>query len=580
MTVSSRLHRLAGTVVVACMLAGCGQGKTAGRSNAPGPETPKTSSDDAPPKHQTAIRFTDVTPRTGIEFTPRNGEQAKHFSILESLGTGVALFDFDGDRRLDVFLPGGGEFAPGPRVAGRAAALYRNLGDWRFQTVTPEAGLDGAKRYTHGAFVADYDGDGFADVLVTGYGGVDLYRNCGDGTFENVSAEAGLDDRRWASAAAWGDFNGDGHLDLFLSHYVDWSFQNHPVCTGYGGARDVCSPNDFAALDDALFVADGNGQFRDATRQAGLAKGGKGLGAIAGDLDADGKVDIYVANDTTPNFLYRNIGNGRFREHGVFSGAALNDKASADGSMGLELADLNLDGRPDLWVTNFEHQSFALYRNDGGLSFQHVSSRMGITAIGNVYVGFGTVACDFDHDGDDDLVVANGHVMLHSRNSPTDQQPLLLENLEGKRFVDVKNSAGAYFQESHRGRGIARGDLDGDGRDDLVATHVNAPVRVLRNDSTVKQPVLRVRFVGVASSRVPVGATATLLDSPGIQSRFLTSGASYLSTGDTTLAFRLPDPDRPAKLRVRWPNGTTHTYAFPSAGEYLVTQNGQPLRLP
>src|SRR5262245_40634377 len=307
------------------------------------------SRDTAPAAPPTpASYFEDRTAGSGLAFTYRNGEEAGHYAILESLGGGVALLDYDGDGLLDIFLPGGGYF-DGPdkkTIRGHPCKLYRNLGGWKFKDVTREVGLDALAGgrpwfYTHGCAVADYDNDGWPDLLITGYGRLALYHNEPDGKggrrFVDVTARAGLMDQRkvhWSTSAAWGDLNGDGLPDLFVVHYVDWSPANHPRCPGYrpGVGRDVCSPKVFSGLPAAVYLNQGNGTFREASREAGL-KPGKGLGVVLADLDDDGRLDVYVANDTTDNFLYLNQGKGRFREDAVTRGVAFDDFGVANGSM-------------------------------------------------------------------------------------------------------------------------------------------------------------------------------------------------------------------------------------------------------
>ncbi|GAB4137706.1 MAG: CRTAC1 family protein [Planctomycetaceae bacterium] len=530
--------------------------------------------------YTTSIRFSDVTNRTGIHFSPRNGEESGHYSILESIGSGVAVFDYDRDGDLDLLFAGGGGYSKAPAVTGLPSRLYRNEGAWHFTDVTEEAGIHTKPLYSHGVYVADYDADGWPDILMTGYGSPLLFQNRGDGTFEAVSDSSHLRDSRWSTGAAWGDFNGDGHLDFYLTHYVDWSFEKHPICKGFGGARDVCSPADFNALDDTISINNSNGTFRADAKSMGLKAGGKGLGVLAGDFDLDGDVDLYIANDTTPNFLYQNGGNGRFTEIGISSGSALGPEAAADGSMGLEMVDWNRDGRPDLWVTNYEHQNFALYRNDGPGIYQHVSSRTGISSVGTVFVGFGTIAADFDLDGDEDMFVTNGHVMMHSRNSPLKQKPLLFENLSARRFTNVAPQLGSYFTSAHRGRGVAAGDLDRDGDLDLVVTHINAPISILANESPQHRSILQLQLVGRFSSRDPIGASVILETSSGKQVRFVKSGMSYLSTSDTTACFAVKKNEFPVKATINWPGGKKQQLEIRSPGKYVVVEAGSPQLVP
>lgn len=545
------------SAVVVCWLAGCDSAPpTPVRSKAspaPAAGVPKTA-----PTVETLARFTDVTGRTGIRFEYRDGSEAGNYSILESLGGGGALFDFDRDGALDLFLAGGGNFRGAEEVLGRSGSLHRNLGGLIFQESTKTAGVDAAPYYSHGAAVGDFNGDGFSDLLVTGYGGLLLFCNQGDGTFVEIAVAAGLTDRLWSSSAAWGDLNADGALDLYVAHYVNWSFANHPFCGDSGtNERDVCPPKRFEALPHVLYFGNGDGTFRDGSRAAGIdpeGPQGKGLGVLIADVDLDGDLDIYAANDTVPNFLYRNRGAGSFDEIGHQSGTALSDMATPDGSMGVDMADYNRDGLPDLWVANYERESLALYRNEGNCQFLHVSRAMGVTAVGSLFVSFGTLFLDFDRDGDEDVFVSNGHVIRHPVNAPVRQVPLLFENV-GSRFINVAPAAGECLQAPHLGRGVASGDIDNDGDVDLVLAPINEPAAVWANESANSNQWLRVRLIGTTSHRDAVGARLTLKTSDGVQTRQIKGGGSYLSHSDAAAFFGIPAGARVESLSIDWPSG-------------------------
>jgi len=503
--------------------------------------------------------FEDVAASAGVVFTYRNGEEAGEFSILESLGGGAAAWDYDGDGDLDLYFPGGGGFSADLRVVGLAGALFRNEGPRQFTICTPAAGLEAAPFYSHGAAVDDYDNDGFPDLLVTGFRGLILWHNCGDGTFVEITAAAGLADRLWSSSAAWADLNADGVPDLYIVHYVDWSVDNNPVCQAQvsGRPRDVCPPVHFSPLPDALYFGNGDGTFRDGSRDAGLRADGKGLGVVVADLDLDRRPDIYVANDTTPNFLYRNRGSGRFDEAGVVSGAGLDNRGLPNGSMGVDVGDYNLDGLPDIWVSNFEREAFALFRNDGECLFRHVSESTGVTAVGGSYVGWGTVFLDFDCDGDEDIFVANGHVMRHSSFAPLRQVPLIFENRNGL-FQRVAPGSG-YLARAHMGRGLAVGDFDGDGDLDVAVSHVNEPVALLENRQDRSAPFhwFSIRVIGTRAARHPVGALVRVTTNAGTQVRLVKGGGSYASTHDPTLHFGLGNASEVLEVEIIWPDGST-----------------------
>ena len=447
--------------------------------------------------------FQDITTATGIRFTYRNGEDtATHLSILESLGGGVGLIDYDGDGRLDVFLTGGGTFA-GPdkkEIVGSPCKLFRNLGGGKFEDATTKAGLDklaGGKSwfYTHGVAVGDYDRDGWPDLLVSGWGRVALFHNETDGKggrkFVDVSESAGLDNGiTWATSAAFADLDGDGYPDLYVCQYVDWSFANHPACTYDGKTPDICPPKKFKGLPDKVYRNTGTGKFVDVSDAAGLNAGdraGKALGVIVVDVDQDGKPDVYVANDTVANFLYVNQstpGKIRFAELGLSAGVALDDRGVPNGSMGLDAGDPERTGKPSLWVTNYENELHALYRNESTpnrLSFRYRSAQAGIAVIGQRYVGWGTAFLDADLDGWEDLFVANGHVIHHplGQGAARKQHPVLLLNRDGK-FREGSKQLQSYGENAHLARGVAAGDLDNDGRIDFVISHMNEPATVLR----------------------------------------------------------------------------------------------------
>jgi hypothetical protein len=541
------------TVILACFslaMAGCGSRPTFAPTPVP------VAPDPAPPG-----RFRDITAESGIDFTYRNGQEAGHLSILESLGGGVALLDYDGDGLLDVFVTGGGEFggADKTEIRGRPSRLYKNLGGGKFADVTTTAGLDRPLFYSHGAAVADFDNDGRPDLLVTGWGRVVLYHNEGGGKFADVTAKAGLADSAWSTSAAWGDLDGDGFPDLYVCHYVNWSFANNPTCKGYrpGVERDVCPPLAFSPLPHTLYRNNGDGTFTDVSASAGLRKDGKGLGVLMVDVDGDGKPDIYVANDTTDNFLYLNKskkGEIRLEEVGGRSATAVDDRGVANGSMGVDAADYDGSGRASLWVTNYENESHGLYRNQGKGLFLHATVPAGIGAIGTAFVGFGTGFLDFDNDGWEDLVIAHGHVIRYPGAAGLQQRPVLLRNQGNVRFADVTATGGPYFRELHIGRGLAIGDLDNDGRAELVVSHLNEPVCLLRNEDPSGNHWLGVELAGLGRRDI-VGATVVVEVAGRRLTRFTKGGGSYLSSADRRLLFGLGKAECVDRLTVRWPWG-------------------------
>jgi hypothetical protein len=517
------------------------------------------------------FRFTERTQGAGIDWTYRNGDEAERFAILESLGGGVAAFDFDRDRRDDLYFTGGGRYAGERALEGLPGGLFQNRGDWEFRPVSESANLIGARHYSHGAIAGDFDSDGFSDLLITGYGGLQLWHNQGDGTFADATDGSGLVDAQWSSSAGWGDLNGDGALDLYVAHYVNWSFDNDPLCPAPPPhQREVCPPRTFEAVQHAVYFSNGDGTFRDVSQEAGLRSDGKGLGVLLCDLDLDGDLDVYVANDTVENHLYENLGDGKFADVSLLSGTALSDRGIPDGSMGVDLFDFNHDGLPDIWVTNFERENCALYQNMGKMLFRHVSQPTGITAVGGMYVGWGTSCFDIDLDGDEDILVANGHVIRYPTNAPLRQLPLLFENAGGTWFRNVAEQAGEYTRSPHMGRGVATSDLDGDGDLDVAISHVNEPAAVLANDTPHAGHWFAVELVGTRSPRDPIGAVVTVTTASGSQSRHLRGGGSYASTNSRRLHFGLGTAQDIQKVEIRWPSQARQTIVAPTMDQALV----------
>ncbi|GAB5440821.1 MAG: hypothetical protein Fues2KO_11700 [Fuerstiella sp.] len=535
---------------------------------------PKEPAIDAPVAEQTdnasaaQFRF-PVVDSSGIEFLYRNGREAGHYSILESLGGGAAIFDADGDGKNDVFVAGGGYFSDANEISGHSSGLFVSRGKMEFRSATTQSGLDTRSLYSHGCAVTDYDNDGFPDLVVTGYGVPLLFVNCGDGTFKQKLIPQTEEGEFWMSSAGWADIDADGFPDLYMCQYVDWSFDNHPSCPGFGSNRDVCPPRSFEPLDDLLYLNDAAGSFSKAT-DIGLVPGGKGLGVLLADVDGDRDVDIYVANDTTENFLYLNDGRGRLKEDGLVRGVALDGKGAPNGSMGLALTDFDESGLPDLWVTNYEDEQFAMYRNTGGGNFLHASRDTGVAAMGGHYVGFGTIASDFDVDGDEDIAIANGHVVYHPKYDNELQQPVLLRN-DGKRFKSVAGTG--YFESKQAGRGLAAGDLNRDGRPDLVAVPTNQSVTLAVNDTQPLGKWVRLRLIARTGNRDAVGTQVTLHCTSGDQYRQRTGGGSYASASEPDLFFGIPPGADVEGLTVHWLDGSTeHIDGDPTQEPICVVQ--------
>jgi hypothetical protein len=579
----------AGAVVAA--LAGAAVFWTASRGAPERTEPPDPHWADAPPVPDGPDWFRDMTAGSGIDFTYRNGEEADEFTILESLGGGVALIDYDGDGLLDIFFTGGGSF-DGEMIKGRPCRLYKNLGNWKFRDVTAETGLDKIDFYTHGCAVADYDRDGWPDLLVTGYGRVALFHNepkeGGGRHFVEKTEQAGLRDTSWSTSAGWADLTGGGYPDLYICHYVDWSFANNPRCKGNGPGvdRDVCPPQSFKPLVHALYRNNGNGTFRDVTAEQGLRTDGCGLGVVLADFTGEGRPGIYVADDASNNHLYLNRGGGRLEEKGFNAGCAVDEHGLANGSMGVDVGDYDGSGRASVFVTTFQGEINALYRNLGGERFRYESPAAGIAALGRQFVGFGTGFLDIDNDGWEDLFVANGHVLRRPQGSTVKQRPLILRNTESKGrrvFQDYGKRGGPYFATPVIGRGVAIGDLDNDGWPDVVISHTNGPAVLLRNEASAGNPArwLGVKLVGRGNRDVG-GSTVVLDDGTRRLTRFAKGGGSYLSSGDRRILFGLGTAGKVRRVTVKWAWGKEEAWENLEPNSYWEIREGEPAarRLP
>jgi hypothetical protein len=533
--------------------------------------------------------FRDVTEGSGVNFTYRNGEEAGKLSILETLGGGVALLDYDRDGRLDVFVTGGGYFEVNdPTILkGHPSKLYRNLGNWKFEDVSAKVGLDGVNWwYTHGIAVADYDRDGWLDVLVTGYGRIGLFRNVSDGKgghrFVDVSQSIGLASTSLSTSAAWGDINGDGWPDLYVCQYCDWSPSNNPPCVNHANTKepDVCAPTKFRPVTHLVYRNEGGKSFRDVATELGLTASGYGLGVILADLNDDARPDIYVANDMTFNSLFHNR-DGKLEERGMMAGVAGNDRGRPEGSMGVDVGDFDGSGRPSIWVTNYVQELHALYRNVGREVFTYDSRAAGVGAIGQNYVGFGTGFLDMDNDGYEDIAIVNGHVLRHPiLGSKCRQPPVLFHNVERdgrRRFQDVTGRGGSFFRTPALGRGLAIGDLDNDGWPDLVVSHTNSPVALLRNTvgESAPRPWIGFRLVG-KNNRDVVGSTIVLDVENRKQTRFTKGGGSYLSASDDRALFGLGSASGSRSVTVKWSWGGTGTWTGLEPGSYWELREGEP----
>ena len=489
--------------------------------------------------------------------------------ILESGGSGLALIDYDGDGRLDIYLVTAAELTPARQRIAHRNVLYRNLGNWTFEDVSRQAGVDAAS-WGNGVCAGDADGDGHLDLYITNWGPNFLLRNRGDGTFQDVAvaagvAAAGVAAGGWSTGCTFFDADADGDLDLYVARYVDTNWDHvagaQRTLTWRDGPRIMVGPTGLPGQSDLFFENVGHGRFRDATEAHGLADAARayGFGVLATDYDDDGHVDLFVANDSNPNFLYRNTGKGRFDSVGLLAGVAVNAQARAQAGMGADAGDYDGDGRLDIVLTAFAHDRNTLYRNVDGRQFDDVSEVSGLAAATFVRMGWGTSFLDADLDGRLDLFVANGHIFADIDNYPTlgesyRQKNQLLLNL-GTRFRDVSASAGEGLQVALASRGLAVGDLDDDGDLDVVVSNMDAVPTVLENRQRTGHHWIGLRVVSPGPNRFAIGARVTVEAAGRAQVREIRSGGSYLSQSDLRAYVGLGDQADPVSVEVRMPGG-------------------------
>jgi hypothetical protein len=539
------------------------------------------------------INFVDVTTTAGIDFRHFDGRVDAEY-LMDSTGPGAAWLDLDQDGMLDLFLVQGSACVPPEPPKSTTSRLYRNLGGGRFEDVTSSLGV-GHFGFGQGATVGDIDNDGFPDLFVTCYGKPNVfYRNVSNGTggrrFEDITESAGLsthpdwkDRPNWSTSAAFLDFDNDGKLDLFLCSYVRIDMAKYPKCHHESIKRDgACPPYRFEGTKCILYRNLGDGKFADATVQAGVDQGNaKALGVVAIDLNDDGLIDIFVANDGVPNFLFLNRGDGRFEARGPASGCAVNGQGNPQAYMGVVGADLDGDGLPDLFSTAYHRETNSLFKNQGGGRFLDVTAGSGLGPASWNRLGFGACAVDVENDGHLDLVVTNGHVVAHIdlEGDPTNtfrQTPLLFRNDGRGRFQDVTKLAGAAMQKTYVGRGLALADYDNDGRPDLYLADSGGPSVLLHNESKSTNNWIRLQLVGTKSNRDAIGAKVTVRAGGRVLVRFREGGGSYLSAHDPRLLIGIGSATQVDSIEVRWPSGTVERLGALDAGKsYRLVEGTQ-----
>ena len=513
-------------------------------------------------------KFIDTTFALGINCRNVASHTSKKY-LIETMGAGVALFDYDNDGRLDIFVVNGAPLTDpmpkgaipqktGPKYWNR---LYHQKQDGTFEDVTEKAGLEGVG-YGMGVAVGDYDNDGYEDLYVTAYGGNKLYHNNGDGTFTDVTEKAGVGGSGWSTSAAWVDLDGDGLLDLVVLRYLVWDFDDIWCGEHKEGYRAYCHPDYFKPIAPLVYHNDGNGHFTEVSEKIGMAKPGKGLGLAIADYDRDGHIDLFVANDSMLEFLYHNKGDGTFEEVALVSGVAVDGEGHAFAGMGVDFADYNNDGLPDLVITDLANQMYALYRNNGDGTFTYESYPSGIGRMSMTHSGWGVRFLDYDNNGWKDLLIAQGHdldtIELTYPNLRY-REPMLLARNTGHSFEDVSAEAGSVFREAWVGRGLAIGDIDNDGRLDAVVTTNDGPLYVLHNLTSTPNHWLILKLVGHRSNRDAIGAKVRVVTGRITQVATVTTASSYLSSSDKRVHFGLGAETAAATVEIRWPSGIRQT---------------------
>jgi hypothetical protein len=531
--------------------------------------------------------FVDVTAKLGIHFKQAASPTSKKY-LPEAMGSGVALFDYDNDGRLDIFFANGARIDdPTPKGAIPKKDdpkywnhLYHQKSDGTFEDVTEKAGVAGTG-YSTGVAVGDYDNDGFEDLFVAGYGYSTLYHNNGDGTFTDVTAAAGVAGSGWATSAAWVDYDNDGRLDLVVARYMEWDFDDIYCGHREEGFRSYCHPDLFKPASVLLYHNEGNGKFTEVTLKAGMGKPGKGLGIAIADYDHDGWMDILLANDSMPEFLFHNKGNGTFEEVGVVSGIGLDGSGATFAGMGVDFEDYNNDGWPDVVITDLANQKFALYKNAGDGTFDYSTLTTGLGAISLLHSGWGVRFVDYDNDGWKDLLIAQSHVMdtiqVNEPHLRYREPPLLLWNDKGKRFVDVSSQSGEVFQQKWAARGMATGDLDNDGKIDAVVTENDGPAWVLRNQTSTRNHWITLNLSGVKSNKDGIGAQIKVTTASGDQYATVTTAGSYQSSSDKRTHFGLGSANEVSQIEIRWSSGTKQLIKNVRADQILTVTEATSL---
>ena len=526
------------------------------------------------------VRFVDIASTAGINFRHDNAASAEKF-LIETMGSGCGWIDYNQDGLLDLYLVNGAATQTYRPATPLRSALYRNNGDGSFTDITAKAGVSAEGLFGMGVAVGDYDNDGFPDLLVLGYGRCILYHNNGNGTFTDVTAHAGVANAgRWASSAAWFDYDNDGRLDLIIANYVDWSPERNFYCGDRGpGMRSYCHPDDFHGEPPTLFHNNGDGTFRDVSQSSGVgAKGSNGLGVVTFDYDNDGWQDIFIANDHMPNFLFHNNRDGTFREVGYTAGVAVSGEGQFEAGMGTDAADTTGDGRLDLIVTHLDMQLARLYQNMGDGTFDDATFRSKLSYATFHMSGFGTRFMDYDNDGSRDIFMANGHVLDNIQRYHADTQyaepKLMFRNLGRGIFENVSDQLGPDFLLPRVSRGAAIGDFDNDGDLDILVNNNGQPPQLLRNDGGNANHWLEILLIGTKSNRDGVGARVKIRAGDLTLYDQRKGGMSYQSAQDPRLHFGLGQYSKVDSIEIVWPSGMVTRLSGLKSDQMIAVQEG------
>jgi hypothetical protein len=550
-----------------------------GRASPRQAQQTKTAAPSQPGAQLKPVVFADVTSAAKITWAHDNLATPEKY-LIEAMGGGGAFLDYNQDGWMDIYFINSGATPYNKPKTPIRNALYQNNGDGTFTDVTDKSGLAGGA-YGQGVACGDYNNDGYPDVYATNYGKNALYQNNCDGTFTNVTDKAAVGDTRWSTSAAFFDYDNDGHLDLFVCNYLDWDFSRNMFCgENKPGYRSYCHPNNYKGVSNTLYHNNGNGTFTDVTRKAGIeSTEGKGLGVVCADINNDGLLDIFVANDAVRNFLFINKGDGTFTEDALLAEVAYGMNGKPQSGMGCDFGDTDGDGLPELVVTNIELEPNNVFHNNGDGTFNDVTASVGLAQVALLSSGFGVRFADYDNDGDLDLVIANGHpldnIHLFRDGVTWAERPFVHDNLGGGKFVDVSDQRGEAMKKRYAGRALAMGDYDNDGDEDFLLVQNGGAPALLRNDGGNQNAWIGLHLIGTKSNRGAVGARVTITAGDLKIVRQIVGGSSYGSAHDPRLLIGIGQRKKVDSVDIRWPSGLVEKLSDVGVNRYTtIKENG------